>query len=66
MKKLLPRVLESGDMRSVPVLTRLSERRGCGFLGLRDCFACLRTANGKDLAAAQKAAGERPAPKTGS
>jgi len=66
VKKLLPRVLESGDMRSVPVLTRLSERRGCGFLGLRDCFACLRTANGKDLAAAQKAAGERPAPKTGS
>ncbi|MES1183791.1 MAG: protein kinase [Myxococcales bacterium] len=66
VKKLLPRVLESGDVRSVPVLTRLSERRGCGFLGLRDCFACLRTANGKDLAAAQKAAGERPAPKTGS
>jgi serine/threonine protein kinase len=66
VKKVLPRVLESGDMRSVPLLTRLSERRGCGFLGLRDCFACLRAANGKDLAAAQKAAGERPAPKTGS
>jgi serine/threonine-protein kinase len=66
VKKLLPRLLESGDMRVVPQLTRLSERRGCGFLGLRDCFACLRAANGKDLAAAQKAASERPAPKTGS
>ena len=66
VKKLLPRLQESGDMRSVPQLTRLSERRGCGFLGLRDCFACLRTANGKELTAAQKAASERPAPKTGS
>ena len=66
VKKLLPRVLESGDGRSVPLLTRLGERRGCGFLGLRDCFACLRTANGKDLAAALKASAERPGPKFGS
>jgi len=65
VKKLLPRIEESGDIRLVPLLTRLGERRGCGFLGLRDCFACLRTANGKDLAAAQKAASERPAPKVG-
>jgi serine/threonine-protein kinase len=66
IKKLLPRVQESGDVRSVPLLSRLSDRRGCGFLGLRDCFACLRTEKGKELAAAQKAAGERPAPKLGS
>jgi eukaryotic-like serine/threonine-protein kinase len=65
LKKLLPRIEESGDIRVVPGLTRLGERRGCGFLGLRDCFACLRTANGKELAAAQKAASERPAPKIG-
>ena len=66
VKKLLPRVQESGDARVASLLSRLSDRRGCGFLGLRDCFACLRTANGKDLAAAQKAAAERPAPKSGS
>jgi hypothetical protein len=32
---------------------------------LRDCFACLRSEKGKDLAAAQKAAAERPAPQVG-
>ena len=63
LKKLLPRVQESGDLRVAPLLTRLADRRGCGFLGLRDCFACLRT--GKDLANAQKAVAERPAPKVG-
>jgi eukaryotic-like serine/threonine-protein kinase len=66
LKKLMPRIQESGDARLVPALTRLSDRRGCGFLGLRDCFACLRTEKGKDLAAATKAATERPAPKLGS
>ena len=65
VKKLLPRVEQSGDARSAPLLTRLGERRGCGFLGLRDCFACLRTANGKDLASALKAVTERAAPKAG-
>jgi tRNA A-37 threonylcarbamoyl transferase component Bud32 len=63
VKKLLPRVQESGDARVLPTLTRLGERRGCGFLGLKDCFGCLR--KGKDLANAQKAASERPAPKVG-
>jgi len=65
VKALLPRIRESGDVRVVPVLTRLADRRGCGFLGLRDCFECLRTARGKDLADAKKAASERPAPKVG-
>jgi serine/threonine-protein kinase len=63
VKKLLPRVQESGDIRVAPLLTRLADRRGCGFLGLRDCFACLRA--GKDLANAQKAVADRPAPKVG-
>jgi eukaryotic-like serine/threonine-protein kinase len=66
IKKLLPRIQESGDARLVPALSRLNDRRGCGFLGLRDCFACLRTDKGKELTAALKAAGERPAPKSGS
>ncbi len=63
VKKLLPRVIASGDVRSAPTLTRLADRRGCGLLGLRDCFACLRA--GKDLANAQKAVAERPAPTLG-
>jgi hypothetical protein len=65
VRKLLPRLQESGDARALPQLSRLSERRGCGFLGLRDCFACLRSGNGKDFAAVQKAVAERPAPKVG-
>jgi eukaryotic-like serine/threonine-protein kinase len=65
VKKLMPRVQESGDARVAPILTRLADRRGCGFLGLRDCFSCLRTASGKDFAAAQKAVADRPAPKVG-
>jgi hypothetical protein len=65
VKKLLPRVQQHGDVRSLSTLTKLADRRGCGFLGLRDCFACLRSDKGKDLAAAQKAAAERPAPQVG-
>jgi hypothetical protein len=41
----------------------MADRRGCGFLGLRDCFSCLRA--GKDFANAQKAVAERPVPKVG-
>ena len=63
VKKLLPRVLASGDARALPTLTRLADRRGCGFLGLRDCFGCLRA--GKDLANAQKAVAARSAPRLG-
>jgi serine/threonine-protein kinase len=65
VKQLMPRLQESADARSLPTLTRLNERRGCGFLGLRDCFACLRSGGGKDFAAVLKAASERPAPKIG-
>ncbi len=63
VKKLLPRVEESGDARVVPQLTRFGDRRGCGFLGLGDCFSCLR--RGKELSNAQKAASTRPAPQVG-
>jgi hypothetical protein len=66
VKKLLPRVQQNGDARLVPALTRMNDRRGCGFLGLRDCFTCLRANKGKELAAALKAASERPAPRVGS
>jgi serine/threonine-protein kinase len=64
VKKLLPRIAEAGDARAVPLLARMNERRGCGFLGLRDCYGCLRS--GKDLKAAQESAAARPAPSFGS
>jgi serine/threonine-protein kinase len=63
VKKLLPRIEESGDARVLPQLTRLGDRRGCGFLGLGDCFGCLR--RGKELSNAQKAVSARPAPQVG-
>ncbi|NLE88712.1 MAG: serine/threonine protein kinase [Myxococcales bacterium] len=60
-KALIERVLEHGDQRSVRELTPLATTRGCGFLGLRDCYSCLR---GKDvpLRAATEAAKGRAAP----
>ncbi|GMV14980.1 MAG: serine/threonine protein kinase [Polyangiaceae bacterium] len=60
LKELLPRAKQSADARSLGKLKSLSGRSGCGFLGLGDCFACLRTGTG--LAEATKAAESRPAP----
>jgi serine/threonine-protein kinase len=59
-KKLLPRAVEHADARSVSSLKALTASRGCGFLGLGDCYGCLR--GSKDLAAALKSAPTRPAP----
>jgi serine/threonine-protein kinase len=59
-KKLLPRAVEHADARSASSLKALTAARGCGFLGLMDCYACLR--GSKDLAAALKSAPTRPAP----
>jgi hypothetical protein len=42
LKRLLPDLSNDADERAVPLLTRLSDRRGCGFLGLSDCYGCLR------------------------
>jgi serine/threonine protein kinase len=41
-RALLPRAVEHADTRSLPTLNKLSVARGCGFLGLGDCFYCLR------------------------
>lgn len=61
--KLLPELARVADERSVPWLARLTERRGCGLLGLRDCYACLRA--NKDLSYALAAAQARPRPQFG-
>ncbi len=42
LKRLMPRAAESADARSARKLAALTHRSGCGFLGLRDCYGCLR------------------------
>ena len=41
-RELLDRVKESGDARLLPSLKAMKSPRGCGFMGMRDCFSCLR------------------------
>jgi eukaryotic-like serine/threonine-protein kinase len=41
-KKILPDAASNADARSLTTLRRLTASRGCGFLGLGDCFSCLR------------------------
>ena len=41
-KKLLPRAAKYADARSDPYLRRLLATKGCGFLGLGDCYSCVR------------------------
>jgi len=60
VKRWLLRAASEGDARIVPALKRFDDRRGCGFLGLSDCYYCLRA--GKDLGAAANGAATRPAP----
>jgi serine/threonine-protein kinase len=60
VKKWLGRAATEGDARVVPALKRFDDRRGCGFLGLADCYGCLRA--GKDLANTADLAAARPAP----
>ena len=41
-RELLSRAKSDGDRRSLVQLRSLTERRGCGFLNLQDCWPCLR------------------------
>ena len=49
-RDLLERVKENGDERTLPALKQLRSPRGCGFMGMRDCWACLRKGDGLDEA----------------
>ena len=60
VKRWLGRAAAEGDARVVPALKRFDDRRGCGFLGLADCYGCLRA--GKDLANTTDSVAARPAP----
>ncbi|HEX9297263.1 MAG TPA: hypothetical protein VF881_15585, partial [Polyangiaceae bacterium] len=44
-KALLPRAKENGDERVLPVLRKLQNAQGCGFLGLSECWGCLHRDN---------------------
>jgi len=59
-RALLTRVTEVGDQRSLRFLYRLRTRRGCGLLGLGDCYRCLRS--NRALSNAIATARSRPAP----
>jgi hypothetical protein len=61
VQRLVVEAKDHADERASRRLTQLASRRGCGFLGLSDCFSCLR--KGDDLALATKAAQGRKAPK---
>jgi serine/threonine-protein kinase len=41
-KELLDRAKNEGDARMLTVLASMKEPRGCGFMGMRDCYPCLR------------------------
>jgi hypothetical protein len=60
LKRLLPDLSNDADERAVPLLSRLSDRRGCGFLGLSDCYGCLRV--GGELGRVLDAARSRSKP----
>ena len=60
VKRWLARATAEGDARVVPALKRFDDRRGCGFLGLGDCYGCLRA--GKDLGSTADSVATRPAP----
>ena len=60
VKKWLARAASEGDARVVPALKRFEDHRGCGFLGLSDCYYCLRAS--KDVAATADKVAAKPAP----
>ena len=59
-KALLPEATASGDQRAHRLLRKLAHDRGCGLLGLQDCYSCLR--GSKALAQALDATKARQSP----
>jgi eukaryotic-like serine/threonine-protein kinase len=60
LKQLMPDIAPNVDERALSLLNRLADRRGCGFLGLSDCYGCLRTSG--ELARALESAKGHPRP----
>lgn len=60
-REILPRALTDGDKRSLHLLVKLLNKRGCGPKKADDCFACLRE-NKDELTATINAVKARRAP----
>jgi hypothetical protein len=61
---LLGRVKDNGDSRLVAVLKPMKKETGCGFLGTKDCWSCMRKDDDLDDAIrAIEGRTSRPAPK---
>ena len=60
VKKWLARAASEGDARVLPALKRFDDHRGCGFLGLSDCYSCLRA--GKDVGTTADKVAAKPGP----
>jgi hypothetical protein len=60
-RKAVLRAIEHGDARALPALRQFNDSRGCGLLGLGDCWGCLRSSS-RELKQAQSAVQERKAP----
>ena len=41
-RALLDRAAKDGDARALPALEAMQRKSGCGFLGLSDCWGCMR------------------------
>lgn len=59
-KQAMSTAAEHADARSLGKLQPLTQKSGCGFLGLRDCYRCLR--GNSDLTRALSRARSVPAP----
>ena len=60
-KVALPKALKDGDRRALHLLTKLTNKRGCGPKKTADCFACLRE-QGDELTATINAVKSRRPP----
>lgn len=60
-KVALPKALKDGDRRALHLLTKLTNKRGCGPKKTEDCFACLRD-QGDELTATVNAVKSRRPP----
>ena len=60
-KVALPKALKDGDRRSLHLLAKLTNKRGCGPKKTADCFACLRD-QGDELTATINAVKSRRPP----
>jgi hypothetical protein len=62
--ELLGRVKDSGDARLLALLKPMKKETGCGFLGTKDCWSCMRKDDDLDDAVrAIEGRTSRPSPK---